>query len=73
MLQLNRVSKMYGIQTVLDEVSFVVNDNDRVGLVGPNGCGKSTVLRIIAGVESADAPERRARTLRYSWLSGTRV
>jgi ATP-binding cassette subfamily F protein 3 len=55
MLQLSGVSKSYGAQTILADVSFIVNRGERVGLIGPNGCGKTTLLRIIAGSESADA------------------
>src|SRR6185369_17363817 len=43
------VSKRYGSQVVLDDVSWAVTDGARVGLSGPNGAGKSTLLRIIAG------------------------
>ena len=39
---------------VLADVSFVVNPGERVGLVGPNGCGKTTLLRIIVGQEQPD-------------------
>lgn len=55
MLNLSHVSKSYGIQTVLDDVSFIVNPGERAGLVGPNGAGKTTLLRIIAGIEPSDA------------------
>ncbi len=55
MLQVNRISKSYGIQRVLDEVSFIVNSGYRAGMIGPNGSGKSTLLRIIAGLESPDS------------------
>jgi ATP-binding cassette subfamily F protein 3 len=55
MLSVNRVSKTYGIQTILEDVSFIINSGDRVGLVGPNGCGKTTLLRIITGLERPDA------------------
>jgi len=45
----------YGAQTVLDEATATINENERVGLVGRNGCGKSTFLRIAAGVLEPDA------------------
>lgn len=55
MLHVTKVSKSYGIVTVLDGVSFILNRGERAGLVGPNGCGKTTLLRIIANLEQADA------------------
>lgn len=54
MLQAVNISKNYGSEVVLEDVSFVVNPGERAGLIGPNGCGKSTLLRIISGVERAD-------------------
>ena len=54
MLQAVNISKSYGSEVVLENVSFVVNPGERAGLIGPNGSGKSTLLRIIAGVEDAD-------------------
>ena len=55
MLQAVNISKSYGSEVVLENVSFVVNPGERSGLIGPNGSGKSTLLRIIAGVEEADS------------------
>jgi ATP-binding cassette subfamily F protein 3 len=54
MLQVSNLSKAYGDDVVLEDVSFVVNPGERVGLVGPNGCGKTTLLRIIVGQEQPD-------------------
>ncbi|HEY4670066.1 MAG TPA: ATP-binding cassette domain-containing protein, partial [Tepidiformaceae bacterium] len=49
MLHVENISKELGGRTILDGVSFVVNAGEPAGLVGPNGCGKTTLLRIVAG------------------------
>ena len=54
MLQVSNLSKTYSDNVILEDVSFVVNPDERVGLVGPNGCGKTTLLRIIVGQEQPD-------------------
>jgi ATPase subunit of ABC transporter with duplicated ATPase domains len=48
------VSKGYAAVQVLDRVSLVVSPGDRIGIVGPNGIGKSTLLRLLAGLEEPD-------------------
>ena len=49
------LTKSYGAINVLQSISFVVNPGDRIGLVGPNGVGKSTLLRLLTSQEEADA------------------
>ncbi len=48
------ITKTYGVDTILENVSFHVNEGDRVGIVGANGAGKTTLLNILAGELSAD-------------------
>lgn len=55
MLQLEHISKAYGISLILEDVSLVVNEGERLGLVGPNGVGKSTLLKIIVGQLQPDS------------------
>ena len=55
MLLVSSVSKSYGTQLLLDDVSFTVNAGERVGLVGRNGHGKTTLLRLIQKQEEPDS------------------
>jgi ATPase subunit of ABC transporter with duplicated ATPase domains len=48
------VTKSHGAQVVLEDASLEVGPSARIGLVGPNGVGKSTVLRLLAGEEAPD-------------------
>ena len=53
----NHVTKSYGAQKALDDVSFTVNKGEIVGFIGPNGAGKSTMMKIITGFFHADSGE----------------
>jgi len=55
MISIENLSKSFGAQLLFDNISFKVNRRERVGLVGRNGHGKTTLFRIIAGLESADS------------------
>ncbi|WP_238652323.1 ribosomal protection-like ABC-F family protein [Paenibacillus piscarius] len=55
LLQATGITKSYGIQNILDGISLMVNEKERVGLVGVNGAGKSTFLQILAGELSYDS------------------
>lgn len=49
LVELNNVSKSFGIDKILKNINLTINDNDRIGLLGLNGAGKSTLLNIISG------------------------
>jgi len=53
-VQLAGVGKHYGAHVILDQVTLTIGPKARIGLVGPNGVGKTTLLRIVAGLESPD-------------------
>lgn len=55
LLQVSNVSKSYGAQAILTNLTLQIQARERIGLVGVNGAGKSTLLQIIAGELSADA------------------
>jgi len=50
MITVNDISVQFGGATLFDNVSFAINENDKIALMGKNGAGKSTLLKIIAGV-----------------------
>lgn len=57
-LSVQNLSINYGMRQILNDVSFYLNDHDKVGIVGINGTGKSTFLRILSGAEEGDTGER---------------
>ena len=52
---ISNLTKIYGQQKAVDQISFNVNDNEIVGFLGPNGAGKSTTMKIITGYLRADS------------------
>lgn len=53
-LSCNHISKSYGVETILNDCSFFINDNEKAAIVGNNGAGKSTIMKIIMGELSPD-------------------
>ncbi len=56
-LKAENLYKTYGDKTLFDHISFHIEENERIGLIGPNGTGKSTLLKVIAGLESTEEGE----------------
>lgn len=50
-LALNNIKKFYGANQVLENISFDIQEGEKAGIVGRNGCGKSTILKLILGIE----------------------
>lgn len=68
-LSLNKVSLSFGGRDLFSDISFQVNQGDRIGLVGRNGAGKSTLLRLIAGAYSPDSGQiATPATFRLAYL-----
>jgi ATP-binding cassette, subfamily F, member 3 len=57
-LDLKHVRKSYGATRVFDDVNLHIERGDRIALIGPNGVGKSTLMRMLSGVEAPDGGER---------------
>ena len=55
LLQLDKVSFSYGGDILFKDVSFSVNEGDRIGLVGDNGCGKTSLFKCILGLEQINS------------------
>ena len=53
-LNIEHVSKIFGEKTIFDDVSFGIQEGDKIGIIGINGTGNTTLLRMIAGVEEPD-------------------
>ena len=69
LFQINKATKSYGSQVLLDETSATITDKAKVGFVGRNGAGKSTLLRVLLGEEELDSGEVvRHPNLRLGYL-----
>ena len=69
-IELHHVSKSYGETKLVDDFDYIVLRNQRLGIIGPNGCGKSTLIRMIAGLIQPDAGEIEiGETIKIGYLA----
>ena len=69
-LNMEHISKVYGDKVIFDDISVGIHQGDKIGIIGINGTGKTTFLRILAGLEEADEGQVvRQNGLRLSYLS----
>lgn len=53
-LNIEHISKIYGEKKIFDDISYGIHEGDKIGIIGINGTGKTTLLKMIAGLEEAD-------------------
>src|SRR6202051_1178357 len=63
LLRCQSLSKSFGARPLFEDISLSISDGDRLGLIGPNGSSKSTLLRILAGSETPDAGSTAVRKM----------
>ena len=69
-LQIENISKSYGPKVLFENIGFNINEGDKIALIAPNGTGKSTLLRILAGKDKSDSGGRITflRNIRIAFL-----
>ncbi len=68
-LSCSNITKSYGIDVILKDISFTIETSDRIGLIGRNGAGKSTLFKIITGELSNDSGDiYKAKDLTVGYL-----
>ena len=69
LMSIEHIAKKYAVKPILDDVSFAIEDHDRMALVGINGTGKTTLLKILTGLEQPDSGTIiRKKELRIAYL-----
>lgn len=68
LISINNLSKTNGIKNIVDNVSFSIEENDKIALIGINGTGKSTLLKILAGIENYQGEIIKKKDITISYL-----
>ena len=68
-INIEHISKIYGEKTIFDDASFGIHEGDKIGIIGINGTGKSTLLKMVAGLEETDDGQIiRQNSLKIAYL-----
>lgn len=69
-IELHHICKSFGDKKLIDDFDYIVLKNQRLGIIGPNGCGKSTLIKIIAGILAPDSGEvETGETIRIGYFA----
>ena len=69
-VELNNISKSYGEHVLFRDFSYIFLKTDRIGIIGPNGCGKSTLMKLIMGIEQPDSGSIEVgQTVKFGYFS----
>ena len=69
-IELTDISKSYGTRCLIKDYNYIFLKNDRIGIIGPNGCGKTTLLKIINGIVKPDSGSVEiGQTIRIGYFS----
>ena len=70
--QINKGSKSFGANTLFENIQFEVRNNEKIAVIGTNGCGKTTLMKIIAGEEELSSGTiHKASDCRIGYLAQT--
>jgi ATP-binding cassette subfamily F protein 3 len=72
-ITVSNVTKSYGIDIILQNISFIVNEGDKIGVIGENGAGKSTLFNLLAGFTEADSGTISISTNKIGYLQQNTV
>lgn len=69
-IEIRELCKSFGDRNLIKDFTYVFGRNDRIGIVGPNGCGKSTLMKIICGITEADSGTVEiGQTVKFGYFS----
>ena len=69
-IEMSNISKSYGEKQLINDYNYIFLKNDRIGIIGPNGCGKTTLLKIINGIVKPDTGNiESGQTIRIGYFS----